>query len=88
MRFYRGILPEALSMFPKQSGMFTSYELSRRIFAENYEKEKPTWKSAFAAGFVSGYVEAFIVTPFQVVKVRLQAKEYLGKYNNSIDCVN
>lgn len=26
------------------------------------------------------------VTPFQVVKVRMQAKEHLGRYTSSADC--
>jgi len=39
----------------------------------------------FAAGLLSGYAEAITVTPFQVVKIRLQTKEYLGLYKNSFD---
>eukprot|EP00985_Skeletonema_marinoi_P015447 scaffold7986_cov70-Skeletonema_marinoi.AAC.1 len=39
------------------------------------------------SGAFSGVAEAAVVTPFQVAKVRLQAKEHLGKYANSLDCV-
>jgi hypothetical protein len=70
-RFYRGILPEALSMFPKTSAMFASYEIARRIISTHLENGLCTWRSAFAAGIVSGYAEAITVTPFQVIKVRL-----------------
>ena len=30
--------------------------------------------------------EALTVTPFQVVKVRLQAKAYLGRYTSTLQC--
>jgi len=49
--------------------------------------KQSTIRIVFAAGLLSGYAEAITVTPFQVVKVRLQAKEYLGLYKNSFDCL-
>jgi solute carrier family 25 2-oxodicarboxylate transporter 21 len=39
------------------------------------------------AGLAAGVVEALIVTPTQVVKVRLQAKEHLGRYTGPTDCI-
>jgi hypothetical protein len=38
------------------------------------------------AGFLTGYVEALAVTPFEVVKVRMQSKEHLQRYNSSAHC--
>ena len=43
---------------------------------------------ASMAGLMSGVPEAIIVTPFQVVKVRMQAKEYLSKYSSPTDCLS
>ena len=34
------------------------------------------------AGFIAAWPEALVVTPFQVVKVRLQTKELLSRYRN------
>jgi len=82
-RLYRGILPELAGMIPKSSLMLWSYEISKFWFTYWWA----TVGIVFAAGIVSGYFEAASVTPFQVVKVRLQAKEYLGLYKNSFDCL-
>jgi solute carrier family 25 2-oxodicarboxylate transporter 21 len=38
------------------------------------------------AGFLTGYPEAAGVTPFEVVKVRLQSLDHVGKYRDSMQC--
>lgn len=84
LRLYRGILPEAAGMMPKSSAMYAANELAKRTLGE--------WNGginagvAFTAGALSGYPESITVTPFQVVKVRLQAREHLGRYTNSAQC--
>ena len=85
-RFYRGMGAELLGIVPKSSGMYASYELVKR------ECDKmPGWEnssmSAYIAGFASGFPESFIVTPTQVIKVRLQAKEHLGRYSGIMECI-
>lgn len=72
-------------MIPKSAAMYASYEESRRVFAE-YNGSMSTGV-AFAAGWVSGIFEALTVQPFQVVKLRMQSKAYLGEYANSLDCL-
>ena len=84
MRLYRGLLPELCGMFPTRSTMYTSQEVAKRYLTDGGAE---TVLVAGAAGFLAGIPEAVVVTPFQVVKVRLQAKEYLGMYANSFDCV-
>jgi len=86
LRFYRGILPEIVGMVPKSSLMYMSYEVSKRYLTKLNHGHCNS-KVAFAAGFISGYPEAISVTPFQVLKVRLQAKEHLGRYKNTFDCL-
>jgi hypothetical protein len=84
-RFYRGMTAEVVGIIPKSSGMYATYELvKRKMDASGYQN---TSFSAFVGGFCSGVPESLIVTPTQVVKVRLQAKEHLSKYSNTIDCV-
>jgi len=81
VRFYRGMFPELVGLVPKSSGMYATYELVYRRLGND------TSISASIAGFTSGIVEALIVTPTQVVKVRLQAKEHLGRYLGPKDCI-
>ena len=42
--------------------------------------------TATLAGSLTGYVEAACVTPFEVVKVRMQALEHQSKYTSSLHC--
>jgi solute carrier family 25 2-oxodicarboxylate transporter 21 len=41
----------------------------------------------YIAGSACGVTEAVAFSPFQVIKVRLMAKEHLGRYKNSLDCL-
>jgi hypothetical protein len=43
--------------------------------------------AAYATGALSGVSEGLAFAPFQVVKVRLMAREHLGKYANTFDCL-
>lgn len=90
-RLFRGLLPELCGMFPTRSVMYSSNELAKRVLLGNTTngrtmKEETTSVIALAGAF-SGVAEACSTTPFQLVKVRLQAKAHLGKYTNSFDCV-
>jgi len=84
-RFYRGVLPELVGSFPTSSVMLASAEIAKRQMTQ--------WNGgvchtgiAFCSGIFSGFAESFVTTPFQVIKVRMQAKEHLGKYKDSIHC--
>ena len=63
-------------MVPKSSGMYATYEIVRQHLSKEYGDV--TWVSA-AGGLASGVPESVIVTPAQVIKVRMQAKEHLGR---------
>jgi hypothetical protein len=66
--------------------MYATYEIVKRKMDQYQGLENSTF-SAYIGGFVAGIPESVIVTPTQVVKVRLQAKEHLGRYSGSVDCV-
>ena len=83
-RFYRGVLPELAGMVPKSSSMYAAYDASHKFLASSTSLNEVI--VAFLAGVASGPAEALIVQPFQVVKVRMQAKEHLGRYRSSFDC--
>jgi solute carrier family 25 (mitochondrial 2-oxodicarboxylate transporter), member 21 len=66
-------------------------------FAANDEWGK-VWRNVFGAskmdqklsiitGASAGATEAFVVVPFELVKIRLQDKAQAGKYTGMIDCV-
>jgi len=86
LRWYRGITAELVGIVPKASGMYASYEIFRRTLVNDLGYENTTLLNS-AAGCFSGIPEALIVTPTQVVKIRVQAKEHLGKYKDSLDCL-
>lgn len=90
-RLYRGMSAEILGMIPKSSAMYGSYEIARRQMnvwfpSPNEETVGHEALVSFGAGLFSGIPESTVVTPFQVVKVRLQTKEYTGQYKNTLDC--
>lgn len=85
LRWYRGMAAELIGMIPKSSGMYASYEISRKTLADTYQFGDTT-TVATIAGLISGVPEAIIVTPFQVIKVRMHTKEHLGRYSGSFDC--
>ena len=81
-RLYRGIL--AACTRQQAICMYTGNEWSKRIVAgSSGELSVP---GAYLAGGLTGYLEAACVTPFELVKVRMQSLEHVAKYRSSIDC--
>eukprot|EP00931_Biecheleriopsis_adriatica_P105601 TRINITY_DN80160_c0_g1_i1.p1 TRINITY_DN80160_c0_g1~~TRINITY_DN80160_c0_g1_i1.p1 ORF type:complete len:303 (-),score=65.15 TRINITY_DN80160_c0_g1_i1:155-1063(-) len=87
-RFYRGILPELTSMVPKSSVMFATYEATRCTLENQAFFGRGGMDVEFLCGIAAGGPEALAVTPFQVVKVRLQTKEHIGRYTNTAQCLS
>lgn len=86
-RFYRGMTAELVGIVPKSSGMYAVYEIAKRKL-DQIDGLRNTSVAASIAGFISGVPEALIVTPTQIVKVRLQAREHLGRYSGPVDCIS
>ena len=85
LRLYRGVLPELVAMTPKSSAMYTSYSVMLRPLQKSLGDSSVLAHGL--AGFAAGMPEAMAVTPFQVVKVRLQSKEHLHRYTSTLQCV-
>lgn len=83
-RFYRGFIPEAASTMPARTAMYWTYDSVNSFLSDRWGG--PSAAAAHIAGFSAGPAEAVVVTPMQVVKVRLQSREYLGRYANTVDC--
>eukprot|EP00029_Vermamoeba_vermiformis_P006552 TRINITY_DN259_c0_g1_i1.p1 TRINITY_DN259_c0_g1~~TRINITY_DN259_c0_g1_i1.p1 ORF type:complete len:293 (-),score=119.63 TRINITY_DN259_c0_g1_i1:78-956(-) len=82
---YRGILPPILMEAPKRAVKFASNELYKPIFSN--KQGQIIGPGAMMAGACAGMTEACVIIPFELVKVRLQAKENVGKYRNSMQAV-
>eukprot|EP01098_Paradermamoeba_levis_P009907 TRINITY_DN4148_c0_g1_i4.p1 TRINITY_DN4148_c0_g1~~TRINITY_DN4148_c0_g1_i4.p1 ORF type:complete len:255 (-),score=45.94 TRINITY_DN4148_c0_g1_i4:148-912(-) len=89
-RLYRGIVPPILMEAPKRAVKFAANDFYSGIFSA---KDAKTGKlvqsqaSAVAAGVSAGCTEAVVIVPFELIKIRLQAKENAGLYKNTIDCL-
>jgi solute carrier family 25 2-oxodicarboxylate transporter 21 len=85
LRIYRGVLSPLLGMMPKSAvWLATNERLKYLMIGEN---GKETAKVRFLAGFLSGWPEAAVVTPFDTVKVKLQSRRFSSQYQNSWDCM-
>ncbi|EGC32894.1 hypothetical protein DICPUDRAFT_98737 [Dictyostelium purpureum] len=87
IKMYRGIVPPILVEAPKRAIKFASNKFYEKQILSFYGNAKPTQGQAIGAGVLAGITEAFIVVPFELVKIRLQAKENMGKYTSTLDCV-
>ena len=82
---YRGLGPQLLAAMPATCGMYAGERFFARLF-ETKDGTTTFWRT-LAAGACSGVTESLAVCPFEVLKVRLQSKEYLGRYNNTAHCL-
>jgi hypothetical protein len=80
-RLYRGVLPVMIR--PTAIAMYSGNEWCKRAVVGDGQL---TVGTAAAAGFLSGAIEAAAVTPFEVVKVRMQSAEHLGRHSSSWQC--
>ncbi|EAL73305.1 mitochondrial substrate carrier family protein [Dictyostelium discoideum AX4] len=88
LKMYRGIVPPILVEAPKRAIKFASNKFYEKQILSYCGNTKPTQMQAIGSGVLAGITEAFIVVPFELVKIRLQAKENAGKYTSTMDCVN
>lgn len=74
---YKGILPPMLVETPKRATKFFTFEQYKSLFSFSSLPASVTFSMA---GLCSGLTEAFIVNPFEAVKVRLQTDQ--AKFSN------
>lgn len=83
LRLYRGLFAACLR--PQALCMYTGNEWCKRLVAG--PSGRLSIPGSFLAGGLTGYVEAASVTPFEVVKVRMQTLEHVSKYRDSVHCL-
>ncbi|EPZ35354.1 tricarboxylate transporter [Rozella allomycis CSF55] len=92
--FYKGFGPVVCAIVPKMSIRFLSFEYFKRQIT-NGDLNQVTPSVNFTAGLLAGITESyFVVTPFDVVKIRLQAQRHsladpldIPKYRNAAHCI-
>ena len=89
-RLYRGIVPPILMEAPKRAIKFAANEQYTTLFKNVLPTGADGKASALLpvlTGVSAGCTEAFVVVPFDLVKIRLQDKASASKYKNTLDCV-
>lgn len=86
-RLYRGINAPILMEAPKRATKFAANDSWGSFYRSAFGMEKVNQPLAILTGATAGATEAFVVVPFELVKIRLQDRSSAGKYNGMIDVV-
>ncbi len=85
LRFYRGLLAPLMQEPLKRSVKFVSNKAYNDIVIGS---SPPNFTKKLLCGFLAGSTEAFSISPFEAVKVRMQAKNRLATYTSSWHCAS
>ncbi|KAF9961609.1 hypothetical protein BGZ72_002923 [Mortierella alpina] len=88
LNLYRGVLPPILAEAPKRAIKFGANEQWGFALKKLFSLDRLTALQAGFVGSMAGATEAVMVTPFDLVKVRLQDRHSLGSYSGTFDCVS
>lgn len=72
---------------PKRATKFAANDEWGKFYRNAFGAPKMTQPLSILTGASAGATEAFVVVPFELVKIRLQDKASAGKYNGMVDCV-
>jgi len=86
-RLYRGIEAPILMEAPKRATKFAANDSWGKFYRDLFGMPKMTQSLSVLTGATAGATEAFVVVPFELVKIRLQDKAQAGKYNGMVDVV-
>ncbi|KAL9086382.1 MAG: hypothetical protein Q9165_007168 [Trypethelium subeluteriae] len=86
-RLYRGIEAPILMEAPKRAVKFAANDEWGKVYRKAFGIDKMNQSLSVLTGATAGATEAFVVVPFELVKIRLQDKAQAHKYSGMIDCV-
>ncbi|GJJ78394.1 solute carrier family 25 (mitochondrial 2-oxodicarboxylate transporter), member 21 [Entomortierella parvispora] len=84
---YRGILPPMLVEAPRRAIKFGANEQWGFALKKLFSLDRFTALQAGFVGSIAGATEAFLVTPFDLLKVRLQNRNSQIYYSGTFDCL-
>lgn len=86
-RLYRGITAPILMEAPKRATKFAANDSWGAFYRSQFGVSKMNQSLSILTGATAGATEAFVVVPFELVKIRLQDKAQASKYNGMADAV-
>ena len=89
-RLYRGIAPPIMMEAPKRALKFSTNEQYTQMLKQSVPQsvqQSHKWAVPVLSGMLAGTTEAFLVVPFELVKIRLQDPQAATKYKSTMDCV-
>ncbi|CAM9167118.1 unnamed protein product [Choristocarpus tenellus] len=81
---YRGVMSPVFAEAPKRAAKFSLNETYKGALRKE-DGTLPGLRAAIA-GSLAGMSECSVNTPFEVIKVQMQAKENVGRYNGVLHC--
>ncbi|KAG0043860.1 hypothetical protein BGZ83_010953 [Gryganskiella cystojenkinii] len=87
LTLYRGILPPIIAEAPKRAIKFGANEQWGFALKKLFSLDRLTALQAGFVGSMAGASEAFLVTPFDLIKVRLQDRSSHVYYSGTFDCL-
>jgi len=86
-RLYRGITAPILMEAPKRATKFAANDEWGKFYRGLFGIPKMNQSLSVLTGASAGATEAFVVVPFELVKIRLQDKASAAKYNGMVDVI-
>jgi hypothetical protein len=80
---YRGILPPIMVEAPKRATKFATNEQYSAVYKRMFGVDKMTQPLAILTGISAGITEAFLIVPFELVKIRMQDKANVSIFDLS-----
>ncbi|POS87453.1 putative mitochondrial 2-oxodicarboxylate carrier protein [Erysiphe pulchra] len=86
-RLYRGIEAPILMEAPKRAIKFAANDFWGKFYRDLFGVTKMDQRLSVLAGASAGASEAFVVVPFDLIKIRLQDRVSASKYKGATDCL-
>ncbi|KAK0519668.1 hypothetical protein OC834_007306 [Tilletia horrida] len=87
-RLYRGIVPPLLLEAPKRAIKFAANDFWGKTYKTAFGSDQMTQGLSVLTGCSAGATESVVVTPFELVKIRLQDKAQAHLYKGPMDVVS
>jgi hypothetical protein len=72
---------------PKRATKFAANDEWGKVWRRVFNQSKMNQQLSILTGASAGATEAFVVVPFELVKIRMQDKASAGRYTGAMDCV-